>query len=158
MNAKLAQTLKFFNDELMHVQAIDEYVIFGSTSLILQGVIDREPGDVDVILSKRAWGALLGREAWTWNTPEAHDPPILTSYAAPITINGFFDWRNDRVDLNVDRLLHIKQSRGGFYVIPVEDALRHKVAAIHGYDPRTEKYKIHEHDIRDSQVWLEKMR
>jgi len=96
----LRVTLQELRFELEAVgTAWDEYVLFGSTPLILRGVIDREPGDVDIFVTRRVWGALLARDGWSVETPKAGDPPILVYIPEPgigPAVNAFFDWTADK--------------------------------------------------------------
>lgn len=113
---------------------VGEYAIFGSTALHLRGIIEREPADVDVFVTRAVWGHLLAHPAWKVETPNAGDPPIL-SLKTPINLNLFFDWRDFQVEINVPRLLREAEvveyeGHGRFLCARVEEILRHKEAAL----------------------------
>lgn len=135
----------------------NEYVIFGSTSLIMRGILDREPGDIDMFVSRRVWGKLLTREDSGWNpeTPKAGDPPILVNKSTPIMIHAFYDWSDPEVDMNVVNLLANPEAieYEGFLwnCIPVKEALRHKECAM---DKGTIGVQKHIPDIETINKWL----
>lgn len=132
----IGKTMFNLYNELNNVRGFydNEYVIFGSTSLIMRGILDREPGDIDMFVSKRVWGKLLPRDGWNSETPKAGDPPILVNKTTPIMIHAFYDWSDPEVDMDVPHLLANPESieYEGFLwnCIPVREALRHKEHAM----------------------------
>ena len=157
LNLKIS--LEYLRHEL---QAIDtyyfdaEWAIFGSTSLIMRGILNREPGDIDIHLDKRVWGALLSRPGWFVETPKAGDPPILSNEICPIPIHAFFDWSDENVMMNVPKLISdsevIELFGDKWRVIPVLDALAHKKFAL-AYG--TDRVQKHVPDIEVIERWLE---
>lgn len=153
---KLDETLASLHRELQNTEVRPgEWVIFGSTSLVLWGVLDRTPGDIDIFVSKRVWGALLAREGWFVETPKAGDPPILSNETTEIPIHAFFDWSDEAVHMDVPYLLgqphYVYQFNTYWPVIAVEEALRHKEAALaHGGS----KVQKHVPDIAIINEWL----
>lgn len=116
---------------------LNEYCIFGSAALVIRGIIDREPGDIDVFVSKRVWGDLLPQAPWKVETPNAGDPPILAFNNLPIRLHLFYDWRDDQVEIDVESLLYgdkgelvTSEQYGSWRVATVEEVLRHKEAAL----------------------------
>lgn len=145
--------------EFRAVQAIPgEWAIFGSASLLIRGVLDREPSDIDVFVSRRVWGALLARPDWHVETPKAGDPPILVNDTTTTAIHLFYDWSDRYVDIDVPDLVSRSSSRYSidaehwFMVIPVEDALLHKKMALR-YG--SEKVQKHIPDIAVIEEWLD---
>jgi hypothetical protein len=144
--------------ELRQGKAFDhEYAIFGSTALILRDIIHREPGDIDVFVTRRLWGTLLARPGWVVETPAAGDPPILSYKATPLDLNLFFDWRDEMVSIDVDELLSEAESVDYtgmiFRCATVEEVLRQKHAALKA---NTEAVKKHIPDIVACLTWLER--
>lgn len=78
-----------------HAVADNEYVIFGSAVLYLHGIRDvNSVHDLDVFVSPRVWGALMGDKAatgMTVETPRAGDPPFL-EYKIDTPIHFFYAW------------------------------------------------------------------
>jgi hypothetical protein len=136
-------TLKELKWELHSVGARqDEYVLFGSTPLIMRGIIDREPGDVDIFVTRRVWGALLGRAGWEVETPAAGDPPILVfqpMLGIP-AVNAFFDWTKSKPHVNVERCFATATEVDGWMCASTEEILIHKEEA-------TERVEKHLADI-----------
>jgi hypothetical protein len=128
-----------------------EYVIFGSASLAIRGILEREPGDIDMFVSKRLWGRLLPRDGWFTETPKAGDPPILT-LNTPIPVHAFYDWSDPWVGMDVERLLKTgerfkaKELNSAWQLVPIEEARRAKAHAIANVD--NAKAEIHKQDIR----------
>lgn len=110
-----------------------EYSIFGSTALILREIIDREPGDIDVFVSRRIWGELLASPSWVVETPNAGDPPIL-SLKGDIDLNLFFAWRDPMVEIDAEDLIArselVETPWGSWKLAPVADVLYHKEQAL----------------------------
>lgn len=111
-----------------------DHVIFGSSALAIREIIDRTPDDVDVMVSRRVWGALLPRVGWHVDTPNAGDPPILTYSGTENHLHLFFDWRDDAVDIDPYHLMATSDYVGGafgfgFNFASVAEVLRHKEAA-----------------------------
>lgn len=158
MTASTADALDFLLMELKDVgAAANEWTLFGSASLLLNGVdLGREPGDIDVFVSRRVWGELLSHDIdWYVETPKAGDPPILVSTSADITIHLFYDWSDRYVHMDVPGLLAKSYWAGDsfpmFKVIPVEDALDHKRKAMTYGSKAVEK---HIPDIAIIEDWL----
>lgn len=151
----LADSLASFHNSIKPLHGENEYVIFGSTSLILRGILDREPGDIDVHLSRRLWGSLLADECWFVETPKAGDPPILSNDQHNIPIHCFFDWSDSHVQMNVPALIENAETvvRYGmrWRVVPVLDALNHKKWALAKGSKAVEK---HIPDIKIIEDWL----
>lgn len=110
-----------------------EYAIFGSTALILREIIDREPGDIDVFVSRRIWGELLASPSWVVETPNAGDPPIL-SLKGDIDLNLFFAWRDPQVQIEAEEVIRdaelVQSPWGSWRCATVEEVLRHKEQAL----------------------------
>lgn len=153
------ETLDFLLMELGDVDAAPhEWTLFGSTSLLVNGVLDREPGDIDVFVNRRVWGELLSHELdWHVETPNAGDPPILVSNDIPITIHLFYDWSDKYVEMDVPDLIRrsyfAKKGLKWYRVIPVEDALEHKKQAMKYGSKAVQK---HIPDIAIIEKWLAK--
>lgn len=139
-----------------------DYAIFGSTALILRGIIDREPGDIDVFVSRRAWGLLLADPEWVVETPNAGDPPILSHKGRrgcdDIHLNLFFAWRDDMVEINPLELIWgdagemvVSERYGGWRCATVAEVLRHKEAALSYGSAAVQK---HRPDIRACRIHL----
>lgn len=132
-----------------------EWAVFGSASLVVRGVIDRMPGDIDVFVSKRVWGKLLPRERWIWETPNRFDPPILT-YDSPIPLHLFFEWRDDNVDIDVPSLLMRAEATRwptitrDVMIAPLYDVERHKQAALNYGTLAVQKHKP---DLEAIKAW-----
>ena len=117
----------------------DEYVLFGSTPLIMRGIIDREPNDIDIFVTRRVWGALLPRLVWEVEVPAAYDPPILVFHGMP-SVNAFYDWTKTKPHVNVDRCFASATELDGWMVASTEEILIHKEEA-------TERVAKHINDI-----------
>lgn len=160
LTSSLRHTLFRMGDEFIAVGEVHEHAIFGSTSLVLNGALNREPGDIDVFVSRRVWGALLARheEGWFVETPNAGDPPILSNENWEIPVHLFYDWRDEKLDIDVDRMLfdaRPSEEDAAWRVIPVKEALRHKEEAFRWaeYDPSVNK---HGPDIVKIKRWLDR--
>lgn len=105
-----------------------EYVIFGSTPLILRGILERQPGDVDVFVSRRLWGRWLAMPGWDWETPKAQDPPILYYNSEP-AINAFFDWTKVKPFVDPSECFASAELTQGFMCASTEEILKHKQGA-----------------------------
>lgn len=123
-------------DELKDVDGLGrmDSVIFGSSALAVRGIIDRTPDDIDVMVSRRVWGALLAHHEWTVDTPNAGDPPILTNSSVPHHLHLFYDWRDDAVDIDPYHLMATSDAVSsafgwGLNFASVAEVLRHKEAA-----------------------------
>lgn len=118
---------------LAYPRAHLDYVIFGSTSLVIRGVLDRIPGDIDVFMTPRLWSGLSADKDWHVEIPNPNHPPILVNDKTPIMIHAFYDWSNEFADMNVAELLRTKQpiwyKNWVYPVVSVEEALRVKEAA-----------------------------
>jgi len=139
--------------ELATVAGLGEYVIFGSTALRARNIITRTPDDIDVIVTRRVWGALLGRGEWRVETPNAGDPPILT-LDTPHPLHLFFDWRDDAVYIDPMYLLVTAEHALDLRVATVEEVLRHKRAAYACIETNPSVAK-HLPDIEACVAWLE---
>jgi hypothetical protein len=159
MTKNTVETLNVLKRDIYKSQATQrEWTLFGSASLVVNGVLDREPGDIDVFVSRRLWGALLPLRDYHVETPNAGDPPILVNDVTPITIHLFFDWSDKYVDMDVKDLLRrstfVETDKVGFLrVIPVKDALAHKKHAMSYGSKAVEK---HIPDIAIIEEWLAK--
>lgn len=131
-----------------------EYALFGSTPLIMRGILDREPGDVDVFVSKHLWGAMMQIEGWNVITPAAGDPPILVAFL-PLETHLFYAWRDDYVQMDAPELIRTAEVVNGWRCVTVEEALRVKEAA---YAARFEYPKVLKHgpDIEIIKRWLDR--
>lgn len=129
---RLLVALAALEDELDAVDGHDEYAIFGSTSLVLRGILEREPGDIDVMVTPRVWGALLPREGWHVKTPNAGDPPILERVGSSRQIiHAFYDWDDIAVWMDPAAVIAgAERLSGGFRCASVEEVLRHKREAV----------------------------
>lgn len=156
--AKLNDTLGYLWNELDEIGGLKEYVIFGSTGLIMRGILDRVPGDIDMFVTKKVWGALLARKDWHVETPKAGDPPILVNNQTPIMIHAFFDWSDEAADMDVPLLLDTKQwiwyRNWAYSVVTVEEALRVKELAI----ANGAKADKHIPDVEIIKEWLSESR
>lgn len=148
----LDQSLAILAHEIESVRGQAEYAIFGSTALRLRGIIDREPDDIDVVVSKRVWGELLPRLGWHVDTPRAGDPPIL-SRPCGNELHLFYDWRDDAVVIDVNYVIETAEKVDGFRLATVEEVLRHKRAAYACLEffPKVAK---HAPDIAACERWL----
>jgi hypothetical protein len=153
MTEATQETLIDLLRELRAVQTVPaEWTIFGSASLLINGVLDREPSDIDVFVSRRVWDALLARP--DWHGPKAGDPPILVNDTTAIAIHLFYDWPDIDVPDLIKRSLrkYSLDAEHWFVVIPVEDALLHKKMALkYG----SEKVQKHIPDIAVIEEWLD---
>jgi hypothetical protein len=140
MTPALVHALRDLSWNIGLVDGHEEYVIFGSTSLKLRDIIEREPDDIDVIVTRRVWGALLALPLWEVHTPNAGDPPIL-HYPGGIPLNLFFAWRDDMVDINEPELIRTSEEAQGFRVATVQEVLRHKMAALSYGSPAVQKHR-----------------
>lgn len=151
----LDETLFYLATEIARNYRLKDYALFGSTSLVLNGVLDREPGDIDILTTRRLWGKLLRSHEWHVETPKAGDPPILVNDTMPIIIHAFFDWSDRYVVMDVPRLIRtanvVDTKYGEWRVIPVEEALRHKKAALAYSSKKVDK---HIPDIEIIEDWL----
>lgn len=136
MDKKLLHTVEALNNEIDLAYPFahqKDYVIFGSASLAMRGILDREPGDIDVFMTRKLWGRLLANEDWIVETPKATHPPILSNKTLPITVNAFFDWSNEFADMDAAHLIANKEwiwyNYWVYPVVSVQEALRVKEAA-----------------------------
>jgi len=140
----LQKTLRRLKSEIAAVDGLDEYTIFGSSALILRKIVDREPGDLDVMTTKRVWGNLLPRKGWEVETPKAGDPPMLARHDWPVLVNVFFDWSSPAAEIDPDYLLATSEEVNGVRLASVDEVLRHKEEAA-AYGTKVRKHKA---DIR----------
>lgn len=131
--------------ELRAVDALNEHAIFGSTAIRMRGIISRDPGDIDVLVSKRAWGLLLARPGWHAETPNAGDPPIL-AFDTVVPLHLFYEWKDDFVQINAPfSIAHYAETVewGGFSLrcVMPEEILRHKRAALSYGDLKVQKHR-----------------
>lgn len=149
----IADSVSVLVHEINAVQGHYEHAVFGSTALALRGVIDREPDDIDVMVTRRVWGALLAREGWHVETPRAGDPPIL-SLDVTNPLHLFFAWKDEAVQIDpLFVILSADRHRSGLRLCTVREVLRHKRAAyamLHKH-PRVAK---HAPDIEACERWL----
>lgn len=132
--------LELLRRELDAVGATDdEYVIFGSTVLYLHGIIEREPGDVDVFVSKRVWGLLLPRKGWRVLVPAAGDPPILNRRSEP-ELNLFFDWHKRDKWMNPSDVFASATEIDGYMLASVDEVMKHKVEAAENQLSKVQKH------------------
>lgn len=135
--SRLPETLDRLSREIEKAYAFADrdYVIFGSASLCIRGILDREPGDIDIFMTKKLWGALLPNNGWFVETPAATHPPILSNETYDIHIHAFFDWSNEFCEMNVAELIRNKESvwydHWVYPVVTVQEALRVKEQAAH---------------------------
>jgi hypothetical protein len=148
----IQQSLQLLIEEVESVDGAGEYAIFGSTVLRMRGIIDREPDDIDVIVTRRVWGALLARDEWFVETPSAGDPPILTRECGN-DLHLFFAWRDDYVAIDPEFVLATADLVDGVVYCSVEEVLRHKRAAYTALEffPKVAK---HAPDIAACEAWL----
>lgn len=156
---RLDDSLKFLSRELVGCGVLPflpgDYAIFGSASLVMRGILDREPGDIDVHFTRQLWGRMLPRPGWFVETPKAGDPPILSNENSPIPIHAFFDWADTHVNMNVPDLIQRAEQVDTFerqyQVIPLIDAYNHKRFALeHG----SKAVAKHIPDIAVIEEWL----
>lgn len=147
----LAHSLHALQREIDAVRP-NAYAIFGSTALALRGIIDREPDDIDVMVSRELWGALLPRKGWRVETPNAGDPPILT-FDTPNPLHLFFDWSDELVKIDPITLIATAEKHGDFWLATVEEVVRHKEAA-YGYVEHNPAVAKHLPDIVACWKWL----
>lgn len=115
---------------LSAVGCAEEYCIFGSVSLKIRGIIDRPIDDVDVAVSKAAWGRIFAaRPGWIVETPNQFDPPILT-FPMSHPLHLFYEWADDRVTIDIPKLVENAEIVDGIRVAPIEEVLRHKNEAL----------------------------
>lgn len=148
----LGASLMTLSVELVAVDGIAEYAVFGSTALALRGIIGREPADVDVMVTRRVWGALLARYGWDVLTPAAGDPPILAR-ATIRPLHLFYEWRDDAVEIDPAHLIATAESVRGVKLAAVEEVLRHKRSAYAWLD-RAPGVAKHLPDIHACERWL----
>jgi hypothetical protein len=133
VNAKirLHVALAVLEEELEAVDGCGEYAIFGSASLVLRGLLHREAADVDVMVTRRVWGALLARESWHVLTPEAGNPPILArNGSSRQVLHLFYDWDDIAVWMEPERVLGGAELVRGYRCAALEEVLRHKREAV----------------------------
>lgn len=138
--------------ELAAVKGWQEHAVFGSTALSVRRIIEREPDDIDVMVSRRVWGELLPREGWHVETPNAGDPPILT-LDTPNPLHLFFDWRDDAVQIDPLFLILTAERLIDLRYATVEEVLRHKRAAYACLETHPSVAK-HAPDIEACVAWL----
>lgn len=148
----LDASLALLFHEIRHVGGEAEYAIFGSTALRIREIIEREPEDIDVMVSRRVWGQLLDRHAWFVETPNAGDPPILTRTCGN-NLHLFFDWRDDAVYIDPEYVIDTAERVSGFCLCTVEEVLRHKKAAYACLETHPSVIK-HAPDIAACERWL----
>lgn len=135
LSDRMCMALTILEHELKMVEHRTEYAIFGSSSLAMRGIIHREPDDIDVMVSKRIWGGLLNRPRWTWETPNAGDPPMLITIASAVKICLWFDWNDPWLRIDVEREIRTAEvvdvdGIGLFWLTRLENVKRHKLDAI----------------------------
>lgn len=155
INPDLTVTIEELDQQIQRCYpfADKEYVIFGSASLILRGILDRPAGDLDVFMTRKLWGALLANEDWHVETPKATHPPILVNDTTPVMIHAFYDWSNELCIMEPQKL--IKDREYAWYnhwvypVVSVDEALRVKIDAA-----ELGGHVKHLPDIKVIQEWL----
>jgi hypothetical protein len=151
----LEKTLRKLREAIVQVGGEGEYTIFGSAALIKRGILDREPGDLDVMVTKRLWGRLLNRKGWEVETPKAGDPPMLVRSDWPVLVNIFFDWSSPAAEIDPEYLLKTSEWTDDRYrLASVEEVLRHKEEAAE-YQKRRKKGSKHNKDIKAVEEHLE---
>jgi hypothetical protein len=135
-------------------EAWSEHVLFGSTPLIMRGILDREPGDVDVFVTKRVWGRLLSRPGWDWLTPQENHPPILVAHL-PLETHLFFEWRDPACEMDAEELIRTAEHLGNWRCVSVEEALRVKEDA-YAWLARDPKVAKHGPDIEIIKQYLQR--
>lgn len=135
MPSSFQKALKILREELDAVADPSEtnHVIFASTALKLRGIIERDPGDIDVMVTKEVWGKLLPRPGWKFKTPKSGHPPILR-YKGETSIDTWFAWENKYSKIDIDELFAraewIDTEYGKFRVASVQDVIDYKKARI----------------------------
>jgi hypothetical protein len=132
---RLLNTLDVLADELRRAQwrARNDYAIFGSAAMAVRGLLPRDPGDIDLMVARRTWAALMAR-GWLVETPAAGDPPLLT-LRTPIPVHAFFAWNDRHVHMSPAQVraeaeeVVITDGRR-WRCAPLETLLRHKVEAL----------------------------
>lgn len=152
----LSQSLGELRHELIMVDGLRSYAIFGSTALILRGILNRDPGDIDVFVSRPTWAKLFARAGmWDVETPRAGDPPLLVDRNARIPIHVFYDWRDEAVAINVSEVLTTAEVVGYTWkCATVWEVLRQKEAAYRVVD-RYPKVAKHLPDIEACRRFLD---
>ena len=148
----LGATLFNLQQNLVRAGHSLDYVLFGSTPLIMRVILEREPGDVDVFVSKHIWGALLAVEGWEVETPRAGDPPILVAHL-PLPTHLFYEWRDEFAYMDAAELIRNAETVNGWRCVSVEEALRVKEAA---WEARFDYPPVLKHgpDIEKIKAWL----
>lgn len=150
---RLEATLHRLDIELRRAEYGKVHTIFGSAAMAMRGLLPRDPGDIDLMVSRVTWANLMAR-GWEVETPNAGDPPILR-LRAPIHVHAFYDWKDEHVHMNPAQVL----AEGEQVVIPVqgratlwrlaplETLLRHKEEALawEGEDKITDPGKFDRH-------------
>jgi hypothetical protein len=114
----------------------DEVAMFGSASLVLRGIIDRQPGDIDLLVTRRVWGRLLDRPGWEALTPRADDPPYLCRLLeGGIPASVFYAWRDPWLQINVEDEINEREQvltelGKPWPCVPIYNVRRHKMQAI----------------------------
>lgn len=118
----------------------NEYVIFGSAVMYLHDLRDvGSVHDLDVFVSPRVWGALMGDKAstgMTVETPRAGDPPFL-EYKIDTPIHFFYAWTDRDTWMNVPECFHraetlqfpldaVGRTYSGWRCIPLDLMREHK--------------------------------
>lgn len=143
----------------------DDYVVFGSTALFLRGIRTEESvGDLDVFVSRRAWGVLLGMGGeFTVETPRADDPPYLC-YHLDTPIHVFYEWTARDVEWITARECFEQAEEAVFdggpmpgelwQVIPVQLVRQHKLQG-HLRNVGSPAHEKHLHDLKliDEYLW-----
>lgn len=144
MSGKFERTIKHLAHELACVEYGGAHTIFGSAAMALRGILPRDPGDIDVMVSRETWAELMVR-GWKVETPAAGDPPLLT-LATPIPVHAFYDWNDEHVHMNPATLIEegipVVAFGSVFRLAKLETLLRHKEEALK-YGVEHEKYDRH---------------
>jgi hypothetical protein len=119
-----------------------EAALFGSVTLVLRDVIDREVGDIDMFVSKRVWGLMLPRARWRVLTPKPNHPPILAKTFNGYQTHLFFDWSNEHAFIDPAKLMADSEFVQGWPCATIEEVLRHKKEV-------QKTFKKHEQDITE---------
>jgi hypothetical protein len=143
-----------------HVRS-NEYVIFGSAVMYLHDLRDvGSVHDLDVFVSPRVWGALLGDKAatgMTVETPRADDPPFL-EYKIDTPIHFFYAWTERdrswmdagecfaRAETVTKPLDAVGWTHSEWRCIPLDLLRKHKALA-HSHNLGSREHEKHQRDL-----------
>lgn len=134
---------------------VGDHVVFGSTVMYAHGL--RETiGDVDVFVTRPAWGRLLAQGDAIVQTPKAGDPPLLEFDCSDIggpPIHVFYDWADSGAWLSIDGCFASAETLPGIPDAPARlyfaslEWVREVKARSFAANPDSERHAKHGRDV-----------